>query len=301
MFNWHSPSVNPSPRLTPAPWFPALFLPVWFAGLSLFVFVPFIFTPFLPAPFSIRLSLLCSGVRPAYTNNRVPVLQRCGGQKEPLSPGHGARDGARGASQGGLKDGARKLMRECDGGHCGPPILTQTKGYPGERFGPGFGPTRKRPFCPKAEQEETEREDVERVSHPEKRARISTGENFLNMPRHTNATYIFLKSPPPLALFRLLFMNLSNSGRSYPFILSCAELILIKKSFNFFCYFLPPNQFHLKPAPSPTYPHHPRLLPLSVPSFALCGSQLREVFNPAFERSARQKRGRGTAILSLFS
>lgn len=197
MFNWHSPSVNPSPRLTPAPWFPALFLSVWFAGLSLFVFVPFIFTPFLPAPFSIRLSLLCSGVRPAYTNNRVPVLQRCGGQKEPLSPGHGARDGARGASQGGLKDGARKLMRECDGGHCGPPILTQTKGYPGERFGPGFGPTRKRPFCPKAEQEETEREDGERVSHPEKRARISTGENFLNMPRHTNATYVFLKSPLP--------------------------------------------------------------------------------------------------------
>lgn len=151
-------------------------------------------------------------------------------------------------------------MRECDGGPCGPPILTQTKGYPGERVGPGFGPTRKRPLCPKAEQEETEREDVERVSLPEKRARISTGENFLNMPRHPNATYIFLKSPHPPALFCLLFMNLSNSGRSFPFILSYAELIpcsFKKKSFHFFCCFLLPNQFHLKPAPSPTYPHHP--------------------------------------------
>nr|XP_046259763.1 BCL-6 corepressor isoform X2 [Scatophagus argus] len=115
------------------------------------------------------------GVRPAYTNNRVPVLQRCGGQKEP-SQGHGARDGARNASHGGLKDGARKAMRECEGGHCVPPILTPAKGYNGEKVSPGFGPTRKRLLCPRAEQEDMEREDGERVSHPEKRARISTDE-----------------------------------------------------------------------------------------------------------------------------
>lgn len=53
------------------------------------------------------------------------------------------------------------------------------------------------------------------------------------------------------------------------------------------------NPLHHNPRSSPP-------IPLSVPSFALCGSQLREVFNPAFERSAREKRGRGTAILSLF-
>ncbi|XP_036964750.1 BCL-6 corepressor isoform X1 [Acanthopagrus latus] len=116
------------------------------------------------------------GVRPAYTNNRVPVLQRCGGQPEPLSPGHGARDGVRGASQGGLKDVARKSMRECEGGHCVPPILTPAKGYLEEKVNPGFGPSRKRPLSSKAEQDDTEREDGERMSHPEKRARISADE-----------------------------------------------------------------------------------------------------------------------------
>lgn len=189
MFNWHSPSFNPSPCLTPTPWFPALVLSVWFAVcLSSHVAVSLSSSP--PASrlrFLSVLSLLCSGVRPAYTNNRVPVLQRCGGQKEPLSTPHGARDGARGASQGGLKDGARKVMRECEGGHCVPPILTHAKGYPVEKVSPGFGPTRKRPLCPKAEQEETEGEDGERVSHPEKRARICIGKKFLN---------IFLKSLP---------------------------------------------------------------------------------------------------------
>lgn len=179
MFNWHSPSFNPSPCLTPTPWFPALVLSVWFAVClsSLLVWR----SPFhLHPPLSGSVSLLGSGVRPAYTNNRVPVLQRCGGQKEPLSTAHGARDGARGASQGGLKDGARKVMRECEGGHCVTPILTHAKGYPGEKVTPGFGLTRKRPLCPKAEQEE--REDGERVSHPEKRARICLGKKFLNMP-----------------------------------------------------------------------------------------------------------------------
>lgn len=128
-----------------------------------------------------------------YTNNRVPVLQRCGGQKEPLSPGHGAQDGARGASQGGLKDGARKVVRECDGGQCGPPILTQTKAYPGDKVGPGFGAPRKRPLCLKAEPEEAEREDGERLSHPEKRARISSGERLSNRFCHSSAT----SSHPP--------------------------------------------------------------------------------------------------------
>lgn len=130
-----------------------------------------------PSPVSVRVSLLHSGVRPAYANNRVPVLQRCGGQKEPLSPGHGAR----GASEGGLKDGARKAIRESEGGHCVPPTLTPVKGYPEEKVGSGFGPTRKRQLCLKAEPEDTE--EGERLSYPEKRAKI-LGENFLNMLRH---------------------------------------------------------------------------------------------------------------------
>ncbi|XP_068184853.1 BCL-6 corepressor isoform X2 [Antennarius striatus] len=118
------------------------------------------------------------GVRPVHTNNRVPVLQRCGGQKEPLSPGPGARDGARGASHAAMKDGARKVIRECEGGHCVPPILTPAKGYPGEKVIPGFGLSRKRPLGLKVEQEHTEREEGgERASHPEKRARISTDEH----------------------------------------------------------------------------------------------------------------------------
>lgn len=149
--------------------------------------------PLPPCLVSIHLSLLCSGVRPVYANNRVPVLQRCGGQKEPLSPGHGARDGGRGASHGGPKDGARKVI-ESEGGHCVPPTLTPAKGYPEERACHGFGPTRKRPLGLKTDQDDTEREEGERVSHQEKRAKISTGENFLNMPCHSYGTSIFLKS-----------------------------------------------------------------------------------------------------------
>lgn len=112
-----------------------------------------------------------------------------------MSPGQDARDGARSASQGGLKDGARKIGRESEGGHCLPPTLTVAKGHPEEAANPGFGPTRKRLLCPKVEQEDTEQEEGERVSHPEKRARISTGENFLYMPRHLpHATPVFLSS-----------------------------------------------------------------------------------------------------------
>ncbi|KAF3694667.1 BCL-6 corepressor [Channa argus] len=116
------------------------------------------------------------GVRHVYTNNRVPVLQKCGGQREPLSPAQGVRDGARSGSQGGSKDGTRKGMRESEGGHCAPPTLTAAKGYHEEKSSAGFGPSRKRPLGPKADQEEMEREEGDKVSHPEKRARISMDE-----------------------------------------------------------------------------------------------------------------------------
>lgn len=104
-----------------------------------------------------------------FTNNRVPVLQRCGTLKETLSQGHGARS----TTQGGLKDGARKV-KECEGGQCAPSILAQTKGYHGEKVISSFEASRKRLLG--HDQEETERDDRERVSHPEKRARISAGE-----------------------------------------------------------------------------------------------------------------------------
>lgn len=207
-----------------------------------------------------------------------------------MSPGHGARDGVRGASQGGLKDVARKSMRECEGGHCMPPILTPAKGYLEEKVNSGFGPSRKRLLSSKAEQDDTEREDGERLSHTEKRARISAGEDFSNMLRHPHATSILPQ------------ITREGAGLCFPFISlilpvlfpsSCvllspvSSLVLYKKSFYSFCRFLLPNQFHLKPVPSQPPLSPP--IPLSVPSFALCGSQLREVFNPAFERSAREK------------
>lgn len=99
-----------------------------------------------------------------FTNNRVPVLQRCGTLKETLSQGHGARS----TTQGGLKDGARKV-KECEGGQCAPSILAQTKGYHGEKVISSFEASRKRLLG-------HDQEETERVSHPEKRARISAGE-----------------------------------------------------------------------------------------------------------------------------
>ncbi|KAK9538081.1 hypothetical protein VZT92_005638 [Zoarces viviparus] len=120
------------------------------------------------------------GVRPAYTN-RVPVLQRCGGPSEPMSPGHGAREGA---GQGGLSDGARKVKRELEGGHCLPPTLTPARGYPEEKASPGFGANRKRQLGLEAEQEDTEWEEGDRVSHPEKRAKLSTDEREQPSPGH---------------------------------------------------------------------------------------------------------------------
>ncbi|XP_047193465.1 BCL-6 corepressor isoform X3 [Scophthalmus maximus] len=115
-------------------------------------------------------------VRPAYTNNRVPVLQRCGGPREPWSPGQGARDGARGACHGGLNDGTRKVFRESEDGYCMPPTLTPARGYAEERACLGFGAARKRPLYIKAEQEDSEREDAERLFHAEKRPKISADE-----------------------------------------------------------------------------------------------------------------------------
>ncbi|XP_060909237.1 BCL-6 corepressor isoform X1 [Labrus mixtus] len=115
------------------------------------------------------------GVRPAFPNNRVPVLQRCVAQKEPLSPVRGDRDGGRNGGQVVHRDGARNGMRECEGGgHCLPPTLTPAKGYHEEKFNPGFGPNRKRPL--KTEQDDAERDEEERLFHPEKRAKIYADE-----------------------------------------------------------------------------------------------------------------------------
>lgn len=197
MLNWHTPSVNPPPHLTPAFRFPALFFLsvcilspcacLTFIFCCLFCLWSLLLSSCLLV--FIRLSLLYSGVRPAYTNNRVPVLQRCGVQGEPLSPGQGARDGVRSGSQ---RTETRK-GRESEGGHCVPPTLTPAKGYLEEKGISGFGATRKRPLGPKSEQEDMEREERERVSHPEKRAKISTGENFLNIPPPFSSNYL-----PPL-------------------------------------------------------------------------------------------------------
>uniref|UniRef100_A0A3P8VFC5 BCL6 corepressor n=1 Tax=Cynoglossus semilaevis TaxID=244447 RepID=A0A3P8VFC5_CYNSE len=115
------------------------------------------------------------GVRPVFTNNRVPVLQRCGGQREALSPVQGPLDGSRTTSHGGLKDGVKRPGKESDGGHCMPPILTPVKPYADEKSTPGFGPLRKRSNV-KAEPEIAEKEEAERSFHPEKRPKICMDE-----------------------------------------------------------------------------------------------------------------------------
>lgn len=63
-----------------------------------------------------------------------------------------------------------------------PSILAQAKGYHGEKVISSFEASRKRLLG--QEQEETERDDRERGSHPEKRARISAGEK--NVISHTS-------------------------------------------------------------------------------------------------------------------
>ncbi|XP_030199342.1 BCL-6 corepressor isoform X1 [Gadus morhua] len=113
------------------------------------------------------------GVRPAYGNNRVPVLQRCGGAlREPLLGGQGPADGA------------RKGAREADIGHGVPPTLAPANGHLVERGAPpGVGPARKRPLCPEAgeqrpqEAEGEARGERDRTSHPEKRAKLCTDDH----------------------------------------------------------------------------------------------------------------------------
>lgn len=162
MFNWHYPSVNPSPPPTaPLPLHPS---PLRFVVrlCSWFFFVSFISLPFssrllfsLPPPK--HLSPACSGVRPLYTNNRVPVLQRC--PKEPLSPNR-------------FKEAARRCPdRECEGaaGHGGGQYLTP-RGVPGEKERPG-GRKRQSTFA-----SEDEDDQKDKMLHAEKRARIAAGE-----------------------------------------------------------------------------------------------------------------------------
>lgn len=81
-------------------------------------------------------------------------------------------------------------MRDSEDGLCVPPTLTLSKGFLEEKVSPGFGPTRKRPLIIKAEQEDAQ--DGERVvSHAEKRARLSTGEDLLNRPSCIVCLFIF--------------------------------------------------------------------------------------------------------------
>ncbi|XP_023806262.1 BCL-6 corepressor isoform X2 [Oryzias latipes] len=107
------------------------------------------------------------GVRPTY-NNRVPVLQRCGGQREALPPS--PKDGAQNCSL----HGAKRPLRESEEAPGGTPTSTSSKGLCDEKTCDSFGAARKRPHI-KAEPEETDEE--EQASHPEKRARICTDEH----------------------------------------------------------------------------------------------------------------------------
>ncbi|XP_056145862.1 LOW QUALITY PROTEIN: BCL-6 corepressor [Lampris incognitus] len=100
------------------------------------------------------------GIRPVYGNNRVPVLQRCGGHRE-LLPGR---------PEGRLREDI-----------VAPPILAPANGHFPEKVGTGLGAIRKCPPGLRAEEEEKEeeeaaREEEERISHPEKRAKLSAGE-----------------------------------------------------------------------------------------------------------------------------
>ncbi|KAM6985046.1 LOW QUALITY PROTEIN: BCL-6 corepressor-like [Aplochiton taeniatus] len=80
------------------------------------------------------------GVRPVYGSNRVPVLQRCGGQREAM------------ACRGGPCDGARKDMGPATEGRCTPPTLS-----------PAEGCVKRRPYDP---------QPGEPNSHPDKRPKL---------------------------------------------------------------------------------------------------------------------------------
>lgn len=132
------------------------------------------------------VSFVCpshSGCRLAYAN-RVPVLQKYGGEREPLSPIQVNHDANRSTSHCGVKDANRKLTKDSEE-HSVPPILTSANVHPEE----SFAPARKRPKT-----EPGDRDEVERVCHPEKKAKISTGMNFLDAPHHLHAILVFLCS-----------------------------------------------------------------------------------------------------------
>ncbi|XP_036830951.1 BCL-6 corepressor isoform X1 [Oncorhynchus mykiss] len=97
------------------------------------------------------------GGRKVYGSNRVPVLQRCGGQRESLSQGQEAWEGAR--------DGARVG----EGGRRSPPILAMADGHPKEKGGQNTVPTSK---CTHILQEKDEEEAGEK--RVEEKARITS-------------------------------------------------------------------------------------------------------------------------------
>lgn len=176
MFNWCSPSITPHHHPSTQP---CLCLP---PPLCLSSFHPFHHNP-LPG----------SGVRPPYTN-RVPVLQRCVGQREALPPS--PKDGAQNCSL----HGAKRPLRESEEAPGGTPTSTSSLCDDA-----GFGATRKRLHI-KAEPEETEEE--EQAFHPEKRARLCIGEDLTaHIPRLLSSplisptlTIICQIEPPPFHL-----------------------------------------------------------------------------------------------------
>uniref|UniRef100_A0A3B4YPV4 BCL6 corepressor n=1 Tax=Seriola lalandi dorsalis TaxID=1841481 RepID=A0A3B4YPV4_SERLL len=123
---------------------------------------------------SVCVSASAAGRELADGQRRERALEHCQ---------HTTRQGERegeSASQGGLKDGTKKVLRESEGGHCLPPILTP-------------------------------REEGERVSHPEKRPKISTGENFSYI-SHT-LPYSSNTPPPPPHLLSISVHSLINQQR----------------------------------------------------------------------------------------
>ncbi|XP_061548839.1 BCL-6 corepressor isoform X2 [Phycodurus eques] len=101
------------------------------------------------------------GVLLTYPNNCVPVLQRCGAQREPAT----------------LSDSARWLGPDSEGG---PPALAAAESEsPEEALCHDFGAGRKRLRVLKVEQD-SEQEEEERMFQPQKRARMSADEHEQN-------------------------------------------------------------------------------------------------------------------------
>ncbi|XP_051939122.1 BCL-6 corepressor isoform X2 [Hippocampus zosterae] len=97
------------------------------------------------------------GVLLAYSNNRVPVLQRCGAQRESPS----------------LSDSVRMLRLESE--RVLPPT-SAARESPEEALGHDFGAGRKRLCVLKVEQD-SEQEEDETAFHPQKRAKMSADEH----------------------------------------------------------------------------------------------------------------------------